>query len=82
MDLNNLDFGNIDFNKILNSVNENELIIDIIGYNNKKTGFNDFAVNFVSKNRSLSLGKIVFDDYYKLNEKQNINSYFFDYSVN
>lgn len=68
----------IDFNKILNSVNENELIVDIIGYNNKKTGFNDFAVNFVSKNRSLSFGKIVFDDYYKLDEKQNINSYFFD----
>lgn len=72
----------IDFNKILNSVNENELIIDIIGYNNKKTGFNDFAVNFVSKNRSLSLDKVVFDDYYKLDEKQNINSYFFDYIYN
>lgn len=69
----------IDFNEILNSINENELIIDIIGYNNKKTGFNDFAVNFLSKNRSLSLGKIVFDDYYKLNKKQNINSYFFDF---
>jgi CHAT domain-containing protein len=69
----------IDFNKILNNITENELIIDIIGYNNKKTGFNDFAVNFVSKNRSLSLGKIVFDDYYKLDKKQNINSYFFDF---
>lgn len=68
----------IDFNKILNNVNENELIIDIISYNNKKTSFNDFAVNFVSKNRNLSFGKIVFDDYYKLDEKQNINSYFFD----
>jgi CHAT domain-containing protein len=72
----------IDFNKILNSVNENELIIDIISYNNKKTRFNDFAVNFVSKNRSLSFGKIVFDDYYKLDEKQNINSYFFDLIYN
>ena len=69
----------IDFNKILNNVNENELIIDIISYNNKKTSFNDFAVNFVSKNRKLSFGKIVFDDYYKLDEKQNINSYFFDF---
>jgi len=68
----------IDFNNILNNVNENELIIDIISYINKKTGFNDFAVNFMSKNRNLSLSKIVFDDYYKLYEKQNINSYFFD----
>ncbi|WP_242084219.1 CHAT domain-containing protein [Aestuariivivens sediminis] len=64
----------IDFNEILNNLNDNELIIDLVSYMNLNSGFNDYTANFISKNRSITLSKLVFDNYFNLKEKKDISS--------
>lgn len=69
----------IDFNVILNSINEDELVIDLFTYNQIKYNVENYAVNFSYKGQTSTATEIFLEDEKKLKTNNILDSPFFDY---
>lgn len=73
------DLCDINYRDIFNSINENELVINLISFYDDVDKSENFAINFSSKDVSLMTTKVHLKDHIRLDLKKDINSQFFDY---
>ncbi|RXJ45592.1 CHAT domain-containing protein [Gelidibacter gilvus] len=70
---------NISFQDIYESINENEIVFNMLSYKYSNSEKDNFYINFNVKELSLTSTFINLDDHFSLEKDSNINSKFFDY---
>ena len=70
---------NVSFQDIYKSINENEIVINLLSYKYNLASDDDFAINFNVKELSFTSTLVDLDNHFRLDKKENINSSFFDY---
>ncbi|WP_418604158.1 CHAT domain-containing protein [Hwangdonia sp.] len=72
----------VSFQDIYESIDENEMVINLMSYKYNLEEEEDYAINFNIKESSIISPIIDLDDHYNLQKANNINSAFFDYIIN
>lgn len=72
----------VSFQDIYESIDENEMVINLMVYKYNLDKKDDYAVNFNIKESSIISPIIDLDDHYNLQKKNEIDSEFFDYIIN